>query len=259
VPIGNYTELEQLINIMTNDGYISMYSIPRGYRDYILKNTCEYYFDKYENNDRKFHAEFHWLGHHPVFDLPERLPIEILLENPETIYILGRPVETMNVRNNTLAIVLHHGVREQWSTMKHILDLAQIVKSGKLDLEEVLKICRQYHFSNALYLGLQLTDELLGMKCDISYEKHLDTKRFVEQVLGGKPRRHTVWYNQWQKIKILDGVVPKVKMLLKQVYYAFTPSILDYKFIALPKPLFFLYFLVKIVRRLLTGIKLQDR
>src|SRR5690606_39122071 len=92
-------DLETVYDIFKNNGYIPMHDNPKDIKDTIIKNTCEFYFNKYENGTRKYHVDFHWVCHHPVFDLPKTLPNDILFHNPDTINISNKPVKILKTNS----------------------------------------------------------------------------------------------------------------------------------------------------------------
>jgi hypothetical protein len=251
LPHENYNNLERIIDILAADGYTPMYKVPQGYRELLFRNTCEFYFDKYRNGERTQHIEFHWSAHHPVFDLPFNIPNNVLLRETETINISGRNIQVLTAENDLLAILIHHGIKENWSFLKHVLDIAMLAGNSNVRWEYLRATCRKYHVEKALDIGLALSKELLGVQQVQSPSKEINAGGFIDNIFSEKKQRNALVFQQWRKIKILDSHWARLKLVAKQLKYIFSPSLLDYKFVSFPKPLHFLYLPVKILRMLI--------
>ncbi|MBS1774028.1 MAG: nucleotidyltransferase family protein [Bacteroidetes bacterium] len=251
MPRESLEDLENIIDILRADGYTPMYDIPLGYRKLLFQNTCEFYFDKYRNEIRTQHVEFHWLAHHPVFDLPVNIPNSMLFNNTQRIELASREIEVLGAENTLLTLLLHHGIKENWASLRHILDFAMVIKNGNIRWGDLYDTSRKYNIENALNVGLTLVEELLGVETAQIISKKVTTTRFIDNILNKKQKK-SLAYHQWQKIKLLDNNRARIKLIKKQVKYVFTPSILDNKFISLPERFHFLYIFVKVIRRSLT-------
>lgn len=241
-------ELEVAKQMFDEEGYEAMHDNPSAIKDVLIENTCEFYFNKYENGDRKFHADFHWLAHHPVFDLPSVLGNELLFKNATTTTLSGRKIKSLNDNNHFITVMLHHGVREGCKTLKYVLDFAQIIKRGELDWDYLYGVSDKHKYSNVQSACLQITEELLGVKADTANCTRQNTDSYKELLFLEKPRNRSLIKKQLSKLKWVDDSAGKLKMIGKTIMYSFQPSVLDYKFLRLPKPLYFLYVFVKLIR-----------
>lgn len=246
VLLKNDDDIQRLKDFFIKKGYKPMGDIPEAFTSTFMMYACEYFFEKYENGERRFHIDVHWLAYHPSFDLPKALPNEILFQNPSTIYISGKEVKVLNDDNHLITLILHHGLRESWAGLKYLLDIAQVVENGKIDWDYQRKMSGTYQYNKVLDTGLVLVNELFGI--DTPAKHTVDTGYYFDLILSGKPRKKPFFNKQLRKILLIDRFSGKVKVLLKSIGYFFVPSKLDYDFVKLPKSLFFLYFFVKIIR-----------
>lgn len=246
VLLKNDGDIQRLRDFFKNRGYEPMGDIPETFTGTFRKYACEYFFEKYENGERRFHIDVHWFAYHPSFDLPESLPNEILFQNPFIINISCKDIKVLNDDNHLITLILHHGLRESWAGLKYLLDIAQVVKNGNIDWAYQRKMSHLYQYNTVLDTGLALINELFGIGTDT--KQPVNTNYYYDLILSGNPRKKTFFKKQLRKILLTDRLSGKLKLLFKSVNYFFYPSKLDYDFVQLPKSLFFLYFFVKIIR-----------
>lgn len=246
VLLNDYGDINKLKDFFIKRGYIPMGDIPEEFTTTFIKYACEYFFEKFENGERRFHIDIHWSAYHPSFDLPEPLPNGLLFQNPSTINISGKNIQVLNEDNHFITLILHHGLRESWAGLKYLLDIAQIVKNGKIDWAYQRKMSETYQYNRVLDTGLTLTTELFGIQTNV--KEPVNTNYYFDLILSGKPRKKAFFRKQLRKILLMDRLSGKIKMLSQSVQYLFNPSKLDYDFVKLPKRVFFLYFFVKIIR-----------
>ena len=152
-----------------------------------------------------------------------------------------------------IAMLSHHGVKEQWTSLKNLVDIAMAIKNGTdVEWDTIADAGHKYGFNGVLGIGLGMINDLLGVMPPIAVETKRGTGPWMNKLFA----RHNYttdrsWlYNFSLKLNSKDSAGDKARALLNHVLYIGKPSILDYKFIALPKPLFFLYVLVKPIRKL---------
>ncbi len=241
-------DLQKIIDIITPFGYHPMYNLVPGMRRVILENTCEFYFDKYVNGQRKFHIEIQWLAHHPVFELHKKLPNQRLFQNPAVLNLRNTDVEVLNTESHFVTMLLHHGLRENWNSLKYLLDLAMILQNGRPDMKVVTAITKEYKFNKVLLSGSQLLNELLGVEDNLLPASQTDTAPYIDVLLSGKKKQRTSWQKQVSVLRNTDDISGRVKLTFKLVKYMFQPSLEDIRYFRLPERLHFLYFFVKFTR-----------
>lgn len=239
-------DINKLSSFFKDKGYDPMYEVPENFRSTFINYSCEYFFNKYENGERKYHIDVHWLAHHPSFDLPEDLPNEVLFSNPATINISGKEIQVLNTDNHLITLILHHGLRESWASLKYVLDIAMIVKNGTINWDYQRQMSTTYQYNRVLDTGIELIDDLFGIKAGTG--NNVSTDYYTNLILSGKPRRRSFFRKQARKILLIDKPSGRLRVLLKTIKYSFYPSKLDYDMIKLPKSFFFLYIFVKIIR-----------
>ncbi len=243
------SDLKAIKHVFENSRYIDNTAIPDDFLKTYFKSAREYYFDHYEDGERKFHAEFHWSTASQVFDFPTPMPNTLLFKGTEEINLFGKKITILNDTHHLLAMVAHHGLNQRWEMLKYTMDLVMLLKNGAPDPKEVTEASKTYGFNNALNIGLYIAEHLIGIKSTIPYTSPKNGRKYLETMLSSlnkarKGTSDTLLLN----LKIKDSFADQVKMTGKYLRYATTPSVLDYKFIKLPRGLYFLYAFVKPIR-----------
>ena len=240
--------------VFAKEDYTPMADIPEAYNSILFQNTCEFYFNKYDDSARKYHTEFHWRPYHPVFDLPGKLSNDILLSQPDTLSILGRQINILNTTSHFIAITINHGVKSDWAALKYLVDFAVIIKNGSPDYRKIENISKAYKFNNALNTGLCLCFDLLGIDTGLS-KKPADYSSHITALLSNKLRSNSMPNKLLHRLKIMDNDHERLNMVMKYIKYTYTPSLLDYKFLPLPEQAHFIYFFIKPIRKLFFSLR----
>ncbi|MCW3121334.1 MAG: hypothetical protein JWQ38_826 [Flavipsychrobacter sp.] len=266
-----FSDIDFLINLSIKDlgiiknafeqsGYIDKSDVPDDFKETHFKYTREYYFDKYENDKRKFHAEFHWVVASQIIDFPTTLPNSLLFDDLQHKEVYGQKIKLLSDTHHFMALVSHHGLNQRWALMKYIMDLSMILKNGNtLDWAEINAVSKKYGFNKSVQIGLYIADQLLGIKPATPYNAPKDAVNYLNTMLLSLNKDRTSTSDALLlNLKIKDNLAGKLKMILKYINYSATPSILDYKFIKLPRPLYFLYAFIKPIRRRMRGSDKKD-
>jgi len=245
-------DIRAITKLMLADGYNAGDEIPEAFAKYYYEHTREIKFFLFEDGKRKFLAEFHSLLNDPVFETQSPIPNEYLFRGRSTVTLNENVVETLSPTNLLLAVITHHGIAGQWSSLKNIIDLAKAAKRNDIDWKVISAASHTYRFSKVLDIGLGLAEELLGVVPRIKASKMTDHGPWRKRLLSNHEYAlDRSWRNNFLlKLKSKDSTGDSIRLAYEHIRHAGAPSILDYKFIKLPKPLFFLYIFVKPIRML---------
>ncbi len=246
-------DLEALEELFKDQGYINQSEVPTNFKVYYFEHVREFKFAKFEGEQRKFLAEFHSYLNDAVFETTRPITNDYLFADLQQQNMNGQTIKALSPTKHVIAMLSHHGVREQWTSFKNLVDIAMAIKNGTdVDWKEIAAASHKYGFSRVLGKGLSMIGDLLGVEPPIAIELKQETTPWMDKLFA----RHTYttdrsWrYNFSLKLKSKDSTGAKVRILLNHALYAGRPSAPDYKFVALPKLLFFLYVLVKPIRKL---------
>ncbi len=246
----NIKDLKTIKSIFESLGYIDKSDVPDDFKETHFRHTREYYFDLYENEERKFHTEFHWSTASQLFDFPTLMPNAVLFTDLNESNIFGKKIKTLNATHHFIAMATHHGLNQRWSLIKYIMDLAMLLKNGAaVDWEEITATSKTYGFNKSVNIGLYIADNLLGIKPGVVFQSPKSGRRYLDELLSSSSKkRKGTGEALLLNLKIKDNFASQLKMVYKYIQYAATPSILDYKFLKLPRRLFFLYGIIKPIR-----------
>lgn len=243
-----------LKQVMASAGYMDKSDIPVSFLNTYLKYSREYSFDMMEGEERKFHAEFHWFVASQVFDFDRPMPNKVLFESAGSMDLLNEPVRILNDEGNLLSVVLHHGLNQKWGQLKYVMDMCMVLQNSKgLDLNKVRRVTKEYGFAKPLELGLHLAEEILGVKVGEGIDPPTDAQHYQDALFAEKAGERTLRGMLSEGLKIKDGFAARCRLVLKYIIYALAPSILDYRFVRLPRILYPLYAIIKPIRLLLSG------
>jgi len=241
--------IDAITKLMETQGYTATFHVTEKFKAFYFQHTREFKFIHCTNGQRDFLAEFHTSLNDPVFETSSPVPNEYLFEGMETKMFSGNEIKTLSADKHFIAMLSHHGIREQWTSLKNITDLAQVIKSGAVNWDVIRESGTKYRFNNTLDIGFSLASDLLGVEPGISFNRLITTawtKRLLAKHLF--PTDRTWRYNLLLKFKSKDSLADKIRMVFSHVGHIAKPSILDYNFVKLPKGLFFLYAFIKPVR-----------
>lgn len=244
----------------SNTEYTDGTDIPGDFMNTYVRNAREYYFDLFNGDTRKFHVEFHWCVASQVFDFPRPIPNSLFLAHTRNTELMGKQINVLTPTYHTIAIVAHHGLNQRWELLKYVMDLAMSINnSDETNWHEIETVSKTYGFNRALNLGLYITDTLLGIKPPLEYQKPKNAEWYMHKMLAAiRKERLKTADTLLENLKIKDNAADKLTMMMKYLRYAASPSILDRRFLKLPKALYLLYALVKPIR-IIAGREQKDQ
>lgn len=113
------------------------------------------------------------------------------LERSETLEIAGVQMQSF-APEDLLQILCYHGVKNRWEALKHVCDIAELVRAyPELDWGEVRARARAARGERILDLGLCLAHELLGAPVPpgVLEEATAEVRDLARQVEGRLPRQ----------------------------------------------------------------------
>jgi hypothetical protein len=245
--------LSRVIAVMEKDGYIA--EIKMVY-DYLGNKYFKYYkdfnFNKFKKRERIFHIEFHW-GVAEVYLGVNKNIDGLLYQTNGNIQLLKKDVAVLNLNAHYLAILVHHAVKDVFKSLKNISDIATVAQHNlaENDLRYINEQLDRLQIRKAFFLGNTLTTDILGIslvdkaQCKIS-RKQADVFLFQvlsKNIIDSHGLKSTKLFNA--RFVINTHSATKVRFIYYMIKDRFTPTIVDFRIICLPKPLFFIYCICK--------------
>ena len=156
-------DLDRIKVIMKDRGFVNTSFINRLRDEYVVRELCEYNFGKYAGDACIHHFEFHWRSARSVFRM--NITLDDLRAQVTTGTIEGNEMQVFTPAANLLLAVMHHGGKEQYGSLKQILDIAQIIKRpDAIDWTWLLKETGRHGLTTVLLTGIQMAGIITGVR-----------------------------------------------------------------------------------------------
>lgn len=168
--------------------------------------------------------------------------------NPEIRNITAPNAEIM------LLIVCMHGVHAKWAKLSQVIDTCGLIQSNDIDWESLLETAKKWGQTRSLLMGLALCSELIKIDLPKEIRQKLEkepkiqtlVQETITELLSPKHNFDPGPKEKWKlERQTRDSFTDKIAAGLRQTT---TLSPKDIEWIPLPKPLFFLYPIVRLAR-----------
>lgn len=258
---------EKVISLMCKDGYYFESRVEYEYLKHKFKNyTKEINFNKFENDQRIFHIEFHW----KISDNRIKLKKSI----NEILYVEGLPdtlaremVKMMGVHEHYVAVFVHHSMNDGFSVLRNIIDLATIANEQNREINHlaIQRMLLNLKLSQAAKICSIITSDILGLKIPLFADQHFYIgknikQHFTDQLLHEKMIGYHFQIKPINKNILLlrENISEKIKYLIGCMELRFTPSPKDFRTFNLPRGFYFLYFIIKPFRSLFNRVNTEE-
>lgn len=186
-------------------------------------------------------------------DLPYPMKFELFWERLEQASLEGRMISTFAPAD--LVIILSmHGASHCWERLHWVCDVAELIQVHPgIDWPGVIDRAERLGWRRFLFLGLFLAHDLLqtilpeeisekiqGDSSVPSLAHQVREKLFREETVAIGTRERSFFY-----LKMIERFQDRIRYCLRM---AFHPSVVDWEAFPLPRPLFFLYYLIHPLR-----------
>lgn len=188
------------------------------------------------------HFEMHWSLLNE--DYPMQINLDTIWKNPQTIRINQQEIKTFSTEE-LLTYLCIHGSKHLWERMEWIKDIDLLIRREDIDWEKVVKKVDGSGFDTMIYLGLSLAMQLFETPLPKHITDHTSDMKILNTlsdfVLQSWQGPKSTFQQTYAKLKLFPGMKEQAiylhKILIK-------PSLNDYWFIDLPKPLYWVYYFV---------------
>jgi hypothetical protein len=215
-----------------------------------------YHFYKYDNKVLVAHVELH------LAIAPKRLALNFSLaqvfEEKQLIKVAGYDWPIPSTAHHLIMCTLHHGGKEAWGDLKGVVDIALLLKRPEINVDQVFKILEQKRLINFFTTGVAMAEILLGQGLAQKWQtgqtlrvKRLAKKRVVSILIPPFPKKGIYNKNFLFFLQMRNGALDKLKVLYFIVLKypgngnLFKPTENDFKWVKLPKFLYFLYYIIR--------------
>jgi len=170
-------------------------------------------------------------------------------EKPLSVPLQGRMVPTLSAEN-LLLVLCAHGSKHQWQSLGWVCDVAELLQfSAGMDWTLVLDTARRLGAERLLLLGLHLAQSLLGAPLPTAVEPAMDSDPAVRELTGqverhfaSSPEHELRPASHWFCLRCREHWRDRLRYVFR---LALTPTYGDWAWIALPRALSPLYFILR--------------
>lgn len=186
-------------------------------------------------------VDLHWSMTPP--QVPPLLDFDFLRQRLVTVEVEGYPVRTLCPEDSLLCL-LFPCLRHQWSSLKWLCDMAQVVDSAdRLCWPEVARRASAQGYARTLRVAGSLLSSHLSVPVPPQFCGEEETAgKILRLAFSDKTAEGAVWELRRERAGLLDSRADRARFWMRLFFF---PALNEWQTVALPRPLFFLYFLVR--------------
>ena len=191
---------------------------------------------------------------HSAFDLPDDQ-----FKEKNFVEILNNKVPVLSLEETILYLIIN-STKDQWNMLRMIADLSFLIHSNpEIKWDYVLERSKNMGIRRMMLTGLYLiskitVESLPGLiRSEIEKDKRIEdlSNNYRDQLLFKSGGNKTL--DRVKSISdTLDSTYHKFRYML---YFIFTPTPEDFKWLSLPESIFFLYRIIRPIRLLVLGLR----
>jgi len=244
-------DVPRATELLSAAGYQPQFRLTRAQEAAFLRYNCEHAF---VHEDDGSMVDLHWAITERYFSFP--LDPECLWERLHRVSLGGSDVPTFSPEDSLLILCVHAS-KDAWERLRYICDVAELVRTHQdMDWRRVVERAGRLGSERMLFLGLLLARDLLEtpLPDEISRRAHADpavealVRRIGERLfqrIDHSPRRFVEIPFRPIHMKMRERLRDKVRYLIR---FATTHTVGDWMTLPLPKPFFFLYYVLRPIR-----------
>jgi len=193
---------------------------------------------EYVHLQKKIQIEIHWRLHNPPVKEPS---FDELWQRKRRSALTSSPVFFLGEEDLFLHLVVH-GARHGWFRLRWLVDMDKVFQK-KLDYQQVKVLMKKLGYAHLVGQAMILSSQLLNTPVN---------KELKATTEGSRPtklaKKAYVYICDSKEITSIISYLLSLKSPVQKVGYLMTvayPSYKDAKLLPLPKPLHFLYFLLR--------------
>jgi hypothetical protein len=244
-------DVSRATELLSAAGYQPQFRLTRAQEAAFLRYNCEHTF---VHEDDGSIVDLHWAITERFFAFP--LDLGCLWERLHRVTLGGSDVPTFSPED-LLLILCVHASKDAWERLTYVCDVAELVRTHQdMDWRRVVERAGRLGSARMLFIGLLLARDLLEtpLPKEVSRRAHADpavqalvrgiSERLFRRV-DHSPRRFAEMPFRPIHMKMRERLRDKVRYL---VLLATTHTVGDWMAMPLPKPLFFLYYVLRPIR-----------
>jgi Uncharacterised nucleotidyltransferase len=252
-------DLFKAIDILTADGYTGeLDDIYQFLETKYFSYFKDYNFNKLKNHAREFHLELHWGVSEKEIGVNSKVG-SVLYDAKDHETLVRSSILTLSPIPHFTAMLVHNSFKDNFVFLKNVVDISQAMKLPDVqnNCDLLIRNFGGFGIRKSLYVSNNLSEQLMGVSLPQikSFGGSDQTASyFLEKVCS--PRVFPKDDKEIMVARIRDTALLQDSFAKKLRYYwvclqfRFIPGRYDFRFVQLPKPLFFVYYFIKPFRTL---------
>ncbi|MCH5715069.1 nucleotidyltransferase domain-containing protein [Niabella hibiscisoli] len=161
----SHKDFREVLKLMIADGYLFENEVEYSYfKEQIFTKSNSLNFDKFKNDVREFHIEFHWRITENFIRIHKQAHAQ-LFNNSDKITLARREVNALNANAHYLTLFIHHSNHDGFRVLKNIVDLCQInyANNSAIDALYIKEAFTNLRLVKAADVCCYLSSELMGV------------------------------------------------------------------------------------------------
>jgi hypothetical protein len=214
------------------------------------RSRCEYAFYR----DEVCGVDLHWAI------VPQTLSFapnpDAYWQRLDVVSLAGREVPTLSAEDLLLSLCVH-GTKHFWRQLNWICDVTELVRAKKdIDWARLIARAETDGSDRMLFLGLFLGEDLLGAPLPSEVIQRIRADPTAESLASRVYRRLSEEPAERPRSIVADmffaqtmrRVKDRARLLLGHAKDHFRPTLLELEMVSLPRPFYFLYYLLRPLR-----------
>lgn len=252
-------DFKKVYDLMLEDGYSFGNQLEyEYYKEQIFRRKKDLNFAKYKNGARQSYVEFHWRLSDRELQIKEAANA-LLFQHTVQSKLIHNSIEIIKSDAHFLAVFIHHSNNDAFSTIRNVLDICQInfAQPDTVDFQFINEGIANLNLNPSAAICQYLSDELFGVSIPFSLKNKVNISQKIKEHFTDHLLRKELSVKHF-KVQLYSKSVlylkqtfsEKIKYLGICLQLRFTPSIKDLRTFNFPKPLYFLYYIIKPFRSL---------
>lgn len=235
-------------DLLIDQGYQAHFIIPERKKSTFLRLS---YVRLFKRESDGITVELHWRLAPRFFGAA--FNTAKLWQRSRTIQLQGSSVQ-LPLTEDFILMLCIHGAKDCWEKLEWICGLAELARSDpNIDWNRLLSDARQLQCLRIVKLGLLLAHDFLGAPVPAKVTANLETgesfRSLVSQIIDRAFAEQQVPFTVAKRIKfhltLKDSLPEKIRYCTR---LALTTTPVDWEMVALPQPISFIYYPLRVLR-----------
>jgi hypothetical protein len=234
------SDINKVAQILQSCGYVPIYPLSPTQHKTWYRHAKDMTFI---HPSQTTHIDVHWKlmdSDHPI-----QVSLKEIWEHPIQIYLKDIPLSTFS-NEEMLSYLCIHGSKHLWEKIEWIKDIDSFIRTQSINWDKVKHLMQYSGSEHMIVLGLYLSHLLYATPLPKELHKKMEQQLFLSEVTSFVFLNWESKQNMIAHTYTMLRLFPKASMKLRYIWKViFKPSQNEYRFTDLPRPLYWMYYLLR--------------